>query len=346
MKVGIVGCGKIATKAHLPSFLSIPEVEIVSVADLDERKARNLAKRFGVKRYFKDYKQMLSDEEIELIDICTPPETHAKIAIDAALSGKHILVEKPISLKIKDAVKMIEVARSNGVKLCVVQNFRYFPAMQSMKRIILEGRIGNITSIEGICHQHFPLKWSPRTWWFYSGGVVYDVGIHMIDAILWLLGVEPKQVYAIGGDYLSGMNCINQASVLIEFNNRKAALCDFSWLTGRTIFSINVHGTGGHIFSDMCFNHFIEVHGLPTPIDDIRIFTSKMLTFTKDVLSRRFFLSSLAYHKPLIEKFVKSINNKCREPVTGREALFTLAVAEAITRSIRKRDIVNIADLL
>jgi|GEM_PF-1164388 predicted dehydrogenase len=346
MKIGIIGCGKIAVKAHLPSFMAIPEAEVVSVADIDEEKAKYVAKKFGVRKYFKDYNYVINDEEIDLVDICTTPETHAKIAINAASNGKHILVEKPIASNVREAVEMIKVAKRNGVRLCVVHNFRYFSAMQGVKRSILEGRIGNVTSIQGVCHQHFPLRWSPRTWWFNQGGVIYDIGIHMIDAILWLAEDYPKEVYAVGGDYLNGMNCVNQASVLIEFSGKKVALCDFSWLTGRTIFSIWVHGTAGHIFSDMCFNHFYEAHGVPTPIDEIKNFSLKMFTFFKDLISGRFFLSSLAYHKPLIEKFIESIKSKGCEPVSGEEALLALAVAEAIVQSINEKGKIDIMKMI
>jgi predicted dehydrogenase len=346
MKVGIVGCGKIATTAHLPALSTISEAEVVSVSDLNENRALKVAKRFGVAHHFKDYKEMLKDETIDIVDICTPAKTHADIAVDAAASGKNILVEKPISSTIPDALRMIDAAKSNGVKLCVVQNFRYFPAMQQMKRTILTGKVGDVVSIDGVCHQHFPLKWSPRTWWFDEGGVIFDVGVHMIDAVLWLFGRDPESVYAVGGDYLEGMNCINQACVVIEFARNRAAMCNFSWLTGRTIFGINVHGTGGHLFSDMCFNHYTEVHGTPTPLDDARGFISKMSTFGRDVSSGKFFLSSMAYHKPLIEDFIGRIKSKKPEPVTGREALLSLAIAESILQSIKKRDKVHIKSLL
>lgn len=342
MKIGVIGCGKIATTAHLPALLAIPEAEIIAVADLDEKRAIKVSKKYGISKHYKDFKDMLKDETIELVDVCTPAKTHANVAIEAASYGKHILVEKPISSSIPDAVRMIEAAKSNSVKLCVVQNFRYFPAMQQMKRSIVEGSVGGVVSMEGICHQHFPLKWSPRTWWFDEGGVIFDVGVHMIDSIIWLFGTEPKSVYAVGGDYLNEMNCINQASVIIDFGNQKAALCNFSWLTGRTIFSINVHGTGGHLFSDMCYNHSNEVHGTPTPLDDAKGFISKMSTFARDVSSGKFFLNSMAYHKPLMKDFIECIIKNKREPVTGKEALLSLGVAQAILQSTKTNDKVDI----
>jgi len=344
MRVGIIGCGKIAAKAHLPA-LAINGLEIAAVCDLDETKAKAFSKRFKIRHYFIDYTEMLRNVDIDFVDICTPTRTHATIAIDAAKLGKHVLVEKPISYSLDDALRMIDAARDNRVKLCVVQNFRYFPAMQHMKQAIEQGRLGNIVSIEGTCHQHFPLKWSPKSWWFEEGGIIYDVGIHMLDLVIWLFKESPIKVYAIGGDFLTDMNCINHAHVIMDFKKGRAALCDFSWLTGRTVFSLDVHGTGGHAFSDLCFNHYHEVHGLPTPLDDIRSFVSKMSTFTRDLISGKFFLGSLAYHKILIREFISSIKNNAEVPVTGKEALYSLAVAQAIKQSIKENRVIRLSDI-
>jgi predicted dehydrogenase len=346
INVGLVGCGKIAKRAHFPAFSELPDANVISVADLNEARALFVSKKFGIEHHYKDFKDILKDETIDVVDICTPAKTHANIAVEAASYGKHLLVEKPIASTISDAIRIIDAAKSNGVKLCVIQNFRYFPAMQQMKRTISEGRIGNVLSIDGVCHQHFPLKWSPNNWWFDEGGILFDVGVHMTDAVVWLFGIEPKSVYAVGGDYLNGMNCVNQASAIVDFGKQRAAMCNFSWLTGRTVFNVNIHGTGGHLFSDLCFNHYNEVHGTPTPFDDVRAFSSKMFTFVRDLYSGKFFLSSMAYHKPLIADFIECVKKNKREPVTGREALLSLTVAEAILQSTKKKETVDIDDLI
>ena len=95
MKVGVIGCGAIAQRAHIPTFNSIEGVEVQAVCDINEEKAKKTAKKYKIKEYYTDYKTMLENPSINLVSICTPPNLHAEIIIEAARAGKHVLVENP-----------------------------------------------------------------------------------------------------------------------------------------------------------------------------------------------------------------------------------------------------------
>jgi predicted dehydrogenase len=143
--VGIVGCGAATQTAHIPSLLKIGNVEIVA-CDKDEELAKRVAERFHINKYYADFPQMLNRERLDIIDICTPPNTHATLSIQAMEAGCHVLVEKPMASSVKEADEMVSASKRNRVKLCVVHNNLFDPMVMRAKSIISQGGIGDLTA--------------------------------------------------------------------------------------------------------------------------------------------------------------------------------------------------------
>jgi len=350
MRVGVIGCGAIATRAHLPAFKSLPNVELQAVADVNEKMARTAAKKFGIPNSYTDYKKMLRDPSIDLVSICTPSPTHTEVAIEAAKNGKHLFIEKPLALTVRGAQMILNMAKENNVKLCVVHNYRYFPAMKEVKRRIDLGNLGRIVTIQGIAHTRIPLQWTASTWLYHKGGALDDFGPHLIDSILWLVNSKIEKVCAFGGDFLGKMNCTNYIQILMRFENRTVATADISWLTGRITFALNVHGTGGYIsiesdLKNFFFNDPIETHGLPTPLDDLRNLSKKTISLTKKTISGKFFKGALAFYGTIIKEFINSIEKGTKVPVSGEEALQVVAVSEAAKLSLAEDRSVAVKEL-
>jgi len=346
VRVGVIGCGTIARRAHLPALKSIDHVEIWAVADVNRKAAERVAKKFNIPNVYADYKDLLKDETIEAVSICAPSFSHAEIAVESAKAGKHILVEKPLAMNVKDAVKVVKSAKEHNVKLCCVFNYRYFPAAQKAKEIITNGNLGDIVSIYGIAHTHFPISWTRSTWLYHKGGALDDFGPHLIDMICWLNESEVEEVFALGGDFLGTTNFINYIQILMKFKNRSLAVADISWLTGSFLFVIDVHGTGGHLRLDVRYNHLEKFHGMRTPLDDFRSFRTRMTTITKDVISKKFFRGALAFYKQIYEDFILSIEKGIKPPITGEEGLRVTAISEAAKISLAENRPVNISDLI
>ncbi|MFX0068130.1 MAG: Gfo/Idh/MocA family protein, partial [Candidatus Hodarchaeota archaeon] len=336
MNVGIIGCGAIARRAHLPAFKSIPNIEVISVADLRCELAQKVSKEFYISKYSEDYKEILGDPSIDIVSICTPTPTHYKIVLDAANSGKHILVEKPMCMTSKESLEILEALKENGVKLCVVHNYRYFSAVQNSLKRINSGYLGRIVSIQGRGLTHFPVGWTRETWFYESGGVLYDFAPHVVDLALFFSNDKPVTVSAVGGTFLQG-DFLTYAQIQIGFNNGTAANVDVSWLTGTFLFDINVHGTGGLTSIDVRGNHSYELHGIPTPVDDIRNFTRKMISTAKGVLRRNLLIGPLSLYYPLIRDFIESIQKNRKPPVTPEDAANVVAVLEAAKVSIERK---------
>ena len=117
LKVGVVGCGFIAKKRHIPSFLRLKKnVYLSAVCDLNQELAKGASKQFGIPHVYSDLSDMLSKEHLDIVDVCTPPKVHAPVALEAMESGCNVLLEKPMAPSLKDCDRMIEAARQNKVQ--------------------------------------------------------------------------------------------------------------------------------------------------------------------------------------------------------------------------------------
>ena len=147
LKVGIVGGGHIVNHRHIPVFKKLKDVEIFAVCDKEEAFAKRTAQQFGIGKYFTSLSEMLK-EEIDIVDICTPPRTHYSLAIEALEAGRHVLAEKPLAMTVKEVDDMIDVSKRKNVKLCVVHQNLFNPAVQKAKRLVESGQVGKIISVD------------------------------------------------------------------------------------------------------------------------------------------------------------------------------------------------------
>ncbi|WOS65871.1 Gfo/Idh/MocA family protein [Sinorhizobium fredii] len=199
LNVALIGTGFMG-KAHsiatavVPILFGAPiEIERKVIVDIDEELARNAVHQYGFAEYATDWREVISRPDIDIVDICTPNDTHAPIAIAAAKAGKHVMCEKPMAMTVADAEAMLAAARETGVVTMVSYNYRHTPALQMAKRLIDEGRIGDILTFRG----HYLQDWGadpskPLSWRFNKAqagsGTLGDIGTHVIDAARLLVG--------------------------------------------------------------------------------------------------------------------------------------------------------------
>jgi UDP-N-acetylglucosamine 3-dehydrogenase len=333
MNVGVIGCGMIAKQAHLPAYLSIENVKIIGVSDTNERAAKSCAKRFGVKKWFTDYHDLLK-EDLDLVSVCTPIFTHAQITKDVASSGINVLVEKPMATNLKEADEMIDVCKLNGVKLCVMHNLRFVPCLLDAKKRILNGRIGRIVSVQVTNYSLIPMAWSHGTWFYYKWGMLEDVGIHMIDAINFLCNSELEDVKVIARDYNGHMDFFTHICLMLLFKNNASAFLDLSWVSGCNESSIKIQGTAGLLKIDVRNNYLREIHGFSTPLEDIKSCSKKSFRVMKAALNKTYFKAATLYHRQIISDFISSISEDRDPPVPGSEGRKALVIMDAIKSSL------------
>ncbi|MFC1992480.1 Gfo/Idh/MocA family oxidoreductase [Chloroflexota bacterium] len=146
LKTAVVGCGEV-TSWHISSMLGIDNVDLVAICDLNENLARQVAEKHKIKRYYADFSEMLSKEKLDVVDICTPPQTHFSLVLQSVEAGHHVLVEKPMALNLNEAEKMISAAKERGVKLCVAHSEMFLPIVMKAKSIVERGIVGDVVGM-------------------------------------------------------------------------------------------------------------------------------------------------------------------------------------------------------
>ncbi|WP_409303826.1 Gfo/Idh/MocA family protein [Peribacillus sp. SCS-155] len=202
IKVGVIGAGSIAQHRHLPEYAANDSVEIVAVCDVVEERAKEVALKYNAKAY-NDYKELLADENIDAVSVCTPNYLHAPISIDALNAGKHVLCEKPMATSMEEAKAMIEAADKNGKQLMIGHNQRFVSSHRKAREMIKKGDIGKIYSFRTAFGHPGPESWSvdgKESWFFIKEkafiGAMGDLGVHKTDLLRYLLDEEFSEVAA------------------------------------------------------------------------------------------------------------------------------------------------------
>ncbi len=255
VKVGIIGSG-FEADIHAASLHMVPdEAEAVAVASPTPGNAAKLAKRYGIARVFTDYREMLREREIEMVTIAAPNHLHARMTLDAAEAGKHVVCEKPLCMTLEEADLMIETCRKKGVLLLYAEELFFTPKYLKAKEMADQGAFGKVYLVKQ-SEKHF----GPHAAWFWDversgGGVFMDMGCHGIAFCYWFLGRRaPKSVYCQMGTYVHG--AITQGEdnsiCIVEFEGGAVGLIEDSWARrGGMDDCIEVYGEGGVTYADL-----------------------------------------------------------------------------------------------
>ncbi len=203
LKIAVIGVGGIAQARHLPTYKKLDNVELVAVCDIREDRLAQVAEKFGVPMTFTDYKDVLNIEGLDAVDICTPNYLHSIIACAALEKGINVFCEKPDAVSVSEAEKMKAAAEKSGKTLMVMRNNRYWNTSSYLKEFIEEGKMGDIYATR--CGWQRRRGIPGRGGWFTTkeqsgGGPLIDLGVHMIDLAIWLMG-SPTPVTVSGCAY-------------------------------------------------------------------------------------------------------------------------------------------------
>lgn len=200
LKVCLIGCGR-AGMIHARNYKNkIENARITAVADAVEEAAKAAAKELGVEKCFSDYKEILSDPEIDAVIVVAPTNLHKQIVIDCAAAGKHIFCEKPMAMTVEECDEMIAACDRHKVKLQIGFMRRFDASFREAKRLVEEGAIGELVQIHS--NTRGPSK--PRPWMYdikKSNGILAEVNSHDIDAVRWMAGSDIETVYAVAGNF-------------------------------------------------------------------------------------------------------------------------------------------------
>lgn len=215
LKLGIIGTGGICNNKHLPSLAKVADrVEVVALCDLDRGKAKDTAVRHGLVNVaiYTDYRELLKDESIDIVHVCTPNVSHCEITVAAFEAGKHVLCEKPMAATSSDAEKMVEAWKKSGKKFTVGYQNRYRHDVQVLKKACEAGELGDIYYGEANAVRRKAVP----TWGVFmdrekqGGGPLIDIGTHALDITLWCM--DNYDVDSVSGQVFYKLGKLQEAA--------------------------------------------------------------------------------------------------------------------------------------
>ena len=218
---GVVGLGRIGRLHSEILKVKIENAELIAVCDVIKELAESVSKSLSVK-WYTDFEEMLKDPKVDAVVISTPTFLHKDMIIKAAEYGKHVFVEKPLTVTVQEAKDVARAVKRYGIKLQVGYNRRFDYAYRKAKKDIEEGRIGKPIAFISIARDPgAPPGWAadPKL----SGGIFLDMLSHDFDMARWLIGSEVKEVFVLGGNYIheeiKRKGDLDVVSIVFSFDN-------------------------------------------------------------------------------------------------------------------------------
>ncbi|WP_085522158.1 Gfo/Idh/MocA family protein [Tuberibacillus sp. Marseille-P3662] len=236
----IVGCGHIANK-HVEQIDKIEDAHLVAVCDKIPENMERFVEKYHVQAH-EDLTEMLKNDDIDVVNICTPSGLHAPLTTQVANAKKHIIVEKPIALTIEDADTMIAACKENGVKLSVVHPNRFRPAVMELRKVMDEGKVGKLS------HANATVRWNRNQAYYnqadwrgtkaFDGGVLMNQAIHNLDLLVWLMG-DVEEVFSMDATRLRDIEAEDVSTGIVRFKNGALGVIE----AATTIYPTNLEET-------------------------------------------------------------------------------------------------------
>ena len=326
IRIGVIGLGQIALKAHLPGYAKTKDCELTAVYSQREEHAKRVAAQYGIRHIYKDWRRLLESDQVDAVSICTPNYTHMPIAIKATSEGKHVLVEKPIAMNREEALRMIRTAQKHGRVLMVHHNMRFDPAVRTAEKLLRRECIGHVFAFKSTLTQQGPHAWNPNASWFFNkkksgGGALMDLGPHHFDSLRFLFHDEAKVEGAIGTwgkTNLSGKGEIHCAC-LLRFKKGAIGTVTLGWADTSYQNRFYFFGTKGTLSLNLA-------KGEPITLEYRDREGRAHPSLAKD-----------SFYPSVYEHFIDCIRYRKTPQVSGEEGLKTLELIEASYRFIHRK---------
>lgn len=329
IRFAIVGCGKITVR-HLEALATTPGCRLVAVSDHVKERADDVGPKYKVSSYT-DYKTMIQGQDCEVVIVLTPSGTHSEIAHDILTMGRHVVIEKPMALRLSDAKRLLERAKQVRKNIFVVHQYRFHPPVQLLYDAVNSGRMGKIVLVTGRIRWCRPQSYyNEAAWrgtWAMDGGVMANQACHHLDLVSWI-GGPIQSLRAIGTRRLSNIETEDVAVATFRF--RSGALGVIEATTAARPHDIECS------LSVLGENGTVEIGGMATNLLKVWSF-SKPLPEDKQIMCE-FGESANAQskigHKKFYEELVASLSAGKPFSINVLEAYKTVEIINAIYDSM------------
>ena len=328
INVAVIGCGYWGPNL-IRNFCEVSEARVIACSDTRESRLNYIKQRFPFIKTYQNYIDILNDKTIDAVSIATPVSTHFKIAKEALLAGKHVLVEKPITTKSKDAEELVEIAKSNKKTLMVGHTFEYSGAVHKIKEIVDSKEIGDIYYFDsnrvnlGLFQKDINVAW--------------DLAPHDISMMLYVMGLKPLQVRAFGNAYINkGIEDI--LYIFLNFPKGIIAHIHVSWLAPVKYRSTVIAGSKKMVVYDDVENiEKVKVFDRGVVVTDTDsekgIFDRQLFYRTGDVMSPKIDTTESLHVE--CSHFIDCIKNNKKPRSDGESGLWVVKILEAVEESLK-----------
>ena len=342
LNVGIVGCGFIAQKRHIPAFLRLShEASITAVCDLNVELATKVAKKYNIKKVYHNVSEMMENEDLHIVDICTPPKVHAPIAIEVLKGGSNVLMEKPMAINSTDCIKMIDVAKKEQLKLSIVHNEKFYPPFLKAEELVKKGAIGKITGINVNSSTQISEFMQNKDHWVHKlpGGVLGETGPHLVYLSLAFLNKILDVKITTRKNIKTSFGMFDEFRAILEGEKVNSSIM-LSHSNDYTLNEVDIYGTKGLMRLDLqsmittVFNRrdLSPVSLGWSALSQSTQITKGLISNTIQTVSGKSFLG----HNIMIQKYIHSIKNNLPVPVSPEEGLETTRVMELLVKRLNE----------
>ncbi len=337
LNFAIIGCGRISYK-HVEGLCENKDISnLVATCDVKVELAHAKAKEYIEKmsdssikvRVYEDYKEMIEKEDIDVVTIATESGYHAEIAIYCMNKGKHVIVEKPMAMSIDDANKMIEVAKSNNVKLSVAHQNRFNKPVKKLREAVEGNKFGRIMNCTArILWRRDDNYYKQAPWrgtWDLDGGTLMNQCIHNIDLLQWMIGSEVERVYAECDTFRNPIEGEDFGAIVIRFKNGAIGIVEGS----AVVYPKNLEET-------------LSIFGTDGTVVIGGLAVNELKTWRFDGADEEAVKKGLQVeidsvygkgHTPLFRDVIEAINEDRKPYVSGEDAIVPLSIILAAYKS-------------
>lgn len=326
VNLAIIGGGYMGQN-HARVFSTIEKVNLIAICDKDIKKAEKISKQYKIKIYT-NYPKLFQSEKLDAVSICLPTSLHFSSSVAAIKKGIHLFIEKPITAKIIEAERLIQLARSRKIKIMVGHIERFNPVVNEIKQRIKSGELGKVLKIH-------TQRFSPPTGRAQDVSAVIDLATHDIDIIQYLLDEKPIRIYAETDNRAHRKEDL--MSAIVRFKSGSIGLIEVSWLHPTKTRSLSVLGENGmyvadYITQELLFyrqNENLFRNNLSQPTSITRADVVKVAFQAKEPLQIE------------LEAFTLALVSGTKMPVTAQDGLLALKLADEMIKSGAKHKIVK-----
>jgi len=331
LKIAVIGVGAMG-RNHARVYSEMSGIELVGVADADERMAQTIAKRFGGIGY-QDYRQLFDEQKPDAVTIAVPTIDHLQVACAALQRKIHVLIEKPIAFTLTEGQEIIAAADHAGVKLMVGHIERFNPAVILLKQYLVQKELGRVFQIDARRQGPFPAR-------VRDVGVVIDLAVHDLDVMRYITDAEIVRVFA-ETEHRIHSRYEDLLMGTVRLNDSTVGTLTVNWLTPAKIRELYVTGEGGmfrvdYLTQDLYFYENATAHG-----DDWE--TLRVLRGVSEGRMIRYVVEKREPLRAEQEAFIQAIQKDTPVPVSGQDGLKALELAQAIVQSGLEHRVISLA---